>query len=224
MAGHPRAAEALAYLASLDRSALAPPARDERWDHALIARLVPDGASVLDLGCGTGELLGRLIHEKGCAGQGVERDQAAVLACVERGVPVIQRDVDLGLHGFPDAHFDFVVLEETLQVVTRPDVVLREMLRVGRVGIVSFPNFGHWWVRTQLLIEGRMPVTPKLPFSWFGSPNIHVLTVRDFETWCAEEGVVIEQAFAYADGEVHALIPADNVLAEEALFVIGRPA
>lgn len=224
MAAHPAVAEALAYLASVDHAAQPPVSPAERWDHQLITSLVADGSTVLDVGCGSGELLGRLIRDKGCRGQGIERDQAAVLACVARGVPVIQRDVDHGLSGFPDAQFDYVVLEETLQVVQRPDVVLREMLRVGRVGIVSFPNFGHWWVRTQLLLEGRMPVTPRLPFSWFGSPNIHVLTIRDFETWCAEEGVTIEQAYACADGDVHPLIPADNVLAEEALFVISRPA
>lgn len=223
METHPRVAEALAWMASVDTQSAGPEPQSgrRRWDHELIAELIPDGARVLDVGCGEGELLGRLMAENHCAGQGIELDLAAVLRCIERGVPVIQRDADEGLNGFPDGQFDYVVLEETLQAVKQPDRVLKEMLRVGRVGIVSFPNFGHWWVRTQLLIEGRMPVTPRLPFSWFSSPNIHVLTIRDFVAWCEEEGVAIHQQYAYADGEHHPAVPADNVLAEEALFVIG---
>jgi len=137
-------------------------------------------------------------------------------------VPVVQMDVDHGLAGIPDERYDYVVLEETLQTVGQPEIVLGEMLRVGGVGIVSFPNFGHWWVRTQLLIEGRMPMTPKFPFTWYRTPNIHVLTVRDFQAWCTGNGVAVRQAWAYADGAYHDLIPADNTLAEEAMFVIAR--
>jgi methionine biosynthesis protein MetW len=225
MTTRPHFAEAIAYLASLDAGlgeAADGPRR--RWDHDLIAGLVPAGCRVLDIGCGDGELLLKLRAEKQVRAQGIERDTELALKAVENGVPVVQMDVDHGLDGVPDDSFDYVVLEETLQTVGRPQVALREMLRVGRVGIVSFPNFGNWWVRTQLLIEGRMPMTPRFPFTWHSTPNIHVLTVRDFEAWCEAESVVIQQAWAYAEGEYHELIPADNVLAEEAVFVIGRAA
>ena len=222
MRTHPHLAEALAYLASIDTKGAPSDRPRRRWDHDLIAQLVAEGCSVLDLGCGEGDLLARLISTRGCRGQGVENDGESIIRCVEKGVPVIQSDLDEALPGFPAASFDFVVLEETLQTVRRPQVVLDEMLRIGRTGIVSFPNFGHWWVRTQLLVEGRMPVTPRLPHTWYGTPNIHVLTVRDFEVWCQNNHVAVHRKYAYAEGEYHELLPADNVLAEEALFVIGR--
>ncbi len=220
---HPHLAEAIAYLASLDAGHERPAgARRDRWDHTLIASIIEDGSCVLDLGCGSGGLLERLLREKGCSGQGVERDEARVLQCVRRGVPVLQADFDEPLSAIPDGHFDYVVLETTLQTVGRPETVLNEMLRVGRIGLVSFPNYGHWWVRTQLLIEGRMPVTPRFPHTWYGTPDIHVLTVRDFETWCEGNAVRVLQRYAYAEGQYHELLRTDNVLAEEALFVISR--
>jgi methionine biosynthesis protein MetW len=225
MRSRPHFAEAIAYLASLDtglHGELDLSAERRRWDHELITQLIAPGSSVLDIGCGDGELLRKLHAEKQVRGQGVEKTAELAVQAVERGVPVIQLDVDQGLAGFPDASFDYVVLEETLQTVGQPAKVLGEVLRIGREGIVSFPNFGNWWVRTQLLIEGRMPVTPKFPFTWHGTPNIHVLTVRDFEGWCESAGVTVRAAYAYADGQYHELIPADNVLAEEALFVISR--
>ncbi len=223
MRTHPQLAEAVAYLASLETQfGQVNGDPHQRWDHNLIQEIIPNGSSVLDLGCGHGELLQRLIYEKSCRGQGVEKDPESIIECVERAVPVIQSDLDEALPGFPDHSFDYVVLEETLQTVRQPQVVLDEMLRIGRTGLVSFPNFGHWWVRTQLLIEGRMPMTPRLPHTWYGTPNIHVLTVRDFEAWCGENHVTIRRKIAYAEGEYHELLPADNVLAEEALFVIGR--
>ncbi len=224
MQTHPQLAEAIAYLASIDAGfqTSADDSRRERWDHELILSLIPDGASVLDLGCGGGGLLDRLMRRKNCRGQGIERDQERVLQCVSRAVPVLQIDFDQGLRGFPNHSFDYVVLETTLQTVSRPEVVLEEMLRVGRIGIVSFPNYGHWWVRTQLLIEGKMPVTPRFPHTWYGTPDIHVLTVRDFESWCQANGVVIREQYAFADGEYHQMLAADNVLAEEVLYVIGH--
>lgn len=223
MQSRPHFAEAIAYLASLEAGiGTSHDGPRHRWDHELIADLVTPGATVLDIGCGDGELLRKLVAEKQVRGQGIEKDPELAVRAVERGVPVVHMDVDHGIAGFPDQSYDFVVLEETLQTVTAPAVVLTEMLRVGRVGIVSFPNFGYWWVRTQLLIEGRMPTTPKLPFTWYGTPNIHVLTLRDFEAWCRSNEVTINAAYAYAEGQYHEAIPADNVLAEEALFVISR--
>lgn len=223
MAKHPQMAEAIAYLASIDTGFDTPGDENsrERWDHELITSLIPDGSSVLDLGCGGGTLLSKLIREKGCRGQGLERDEVKVLQCIQKGVPVVQMDFDQGLGGFVDDSFEYVVLETTLQTVARPEMVLKEMLRVGRIGIVSFPNYGHWWVRTQLLIEGRMPVTPRFPHTWYGTPDIHVFTIRDFEHWCRNEQVTVQKQYAYAEGSYHELLSTDNVLAEEALFVIG---
>jgi len=193
-----------------------------RWDHDLIERRVRPGASVLDLGCGSGTLLARLIRSKKVRGQGIERDMEKVLQCVANGVPVFQTNLDEGLAGFPDESFDYVVLEETVQTLYRPHVVLSEMLRVGRQGIISFPNFGHWQVRLDLALNGRMPVTGALPYSWHDSPNIHHLTLHDFEDWMAAQGIGIVQGHALSEGQVRPLRPDDNLFAEEVMLVIER--
>jgi methionine biosynthesis protein MetW len=220
--------EALANLAGESAGGMgiaAPPARvsgEERWDHRVISGLTPRGASVLDLGCGSGDLLAHLMEARGVTGQGIDVHEESVARCIARGVPVIQADIDQGLATYPDGSFDYVVLETTLQTVRRPMKVLDEIVRVGRMAIVSFPNFGYLPVRAQLLIRGHMPVTPHLPYSWADTPNIHLLTIRDFETWCATNGITVEERLAYAGGRVRTLTPPDNVLAEEALYVIRR--
>lgn len=222
VAGEPDLVTAVELLGRLEAKYGRPQARNaDRWDHNLIAQLVPRGASVLDLGCGDGALLEQLMRERDCRGQGVDVDQDHIVSCVQRGVPVIQSDLDDALPGFPDASYDYVVLEETLQTVRLPNQVLREMLRIGRTGIVSFPNFGHWWIRAQLLLEGRMPMSPRLNQGWHETTNIHLFTVRDFEDWCRANGAFVHQRFTYADGQVRLLVPGDNLMAEEALFVIG---
>lgn len=205
------------------RAALPVPAAPEgRWQDDHIVREIPRGASALDLGCGEGDLLDRLIRRKGVRGQGVELNPSAVMRCVERGVPVFQTDLDQGLAGFPDQSFDYVVLEETLQTLHRPLKVLGEMLRVGRHGIVSFPNFAWWRVRLALLIEGRMPETERLPYRWYDTPNIHLFTLQDFLDWIARERVTVVRAFAFRDGLVRPLTPDDALNAEEALFFLSR--
>jgi len=193
-----------------------------RWQEEIIAREIPVGASVLDLGCGDGFLLERLLRERNVRGQGVEIDPEQVLACVDRGVPVIQADLGQGLPWCPDKAFDVVVLEETLQTLQNPRAVLEEMLRVGKRGIVSFPNFAHFRVVVDLVARSRMPVTPRLPFYWYESANIHLLTLRDLLDWASGSGVRIVAGYVLVDGEPRELRPDDDLLAEEVLVVVER--
>jgi methionine biosynthesis protein MetW len=147
---------------------------------------VPRGSRVLDLGSGDGELLAHLAAERGCAVSGIEQSDDGFFACVARGVPVIQADIDRGLADYDDAVFDVVVLSQTLQATHKPALVLSEMMRTGRAGIVSFPNFGYWPHRLELTLRGRMPVSPALPNAWYDTPNIHLCTIRDFERLARE--------------------------------------
>jgi methionine biosynthesis protein MetW len=194
----------------------------ERWQDDVIVEAIPEGVRVLDLGCGEGELLARLIEQKGVRGQGVEIHADSVMACVEKGVPVIQSDLDEGLKWFPDKVFDVVVMEETLQTLSQPGPVLDEMLRVGQYGIVSFPNFGYWRVRLDLVVRGRMPVTEWLPYGWHDTPNIHLLSLQDFLDWSEERGVEIVEGYVLSESAVRPLEMADNLYAEEALLFVRR--
>jgi methionine biosynthesis protein MetW len=172
-----------------------------RPDLAVVAAMIPAGSRVLDLGCGDGDLLAELIGARRCRGQGVEVAPEAFHACIARGIPVVQADIDAGLPDFEDASFDVVVLSQTLQATRHPARVLREMMRVGRVGVVSFPNFGYWRVRAYLGARGRMPVSRGLPYAWHETPNIHLCTLRDFEDLAAAEGLrVADRRLLDADG------------------------
>ena len=166
-----------------------------------LAQLVPQGARVLDLGCGDGAMLAHLQATRGCSGYGVEIDDANVLACVQRGVNVIQLNLDEGLAMFDDASFDVVLQIDTLQHLRNAEVMLRETARVGRVGIVAFPNFAHWPNRFSVL-QGRMPVTKRLPYQWYDTPNILVGTHADLGALARKNGLRVIDSFGLQDGEV----------------------
>lgn len=199
-----------------------PAATEVRWQDGLIRDLIDPGSRVLDLGCGNGELLARLIAERNVRGQGVEFDLEQVEASIARAVPVMHIDLDGGLKGFSDASFDWVVLEETLQTLMKPQAVLQDMLRVGRRAIVSFPNFGHWRVRLDLMLRGRMPATRRLPHQWYDTPNIHHLTLADFQDWCLREGLHIDRGWVLDDERIRPLADGDNLRASEVLLVVRR--
>ena len=181
----------------------------------LIAELVPPGSRVLDLGCGDGALLALLRDRRGCRGYGVELDDAKVLAGVQRGVNVLQRNLEEGLSLFEDNSFDVVLQLDTLQNLRNTEDMLRETARVGRIGIVSFPNFAHWPNRLRVL-QGRMPVTKVLPYQWYDTPNIRVGTFADFEILARKNGLHILDAFGLHEGEVVRHWP--NLLASTAVF------
>ncbi|MDI3381844.1 methionine biosynthesis protein MetW [Xenophilus aerolatus] len=186
-----------------------------------IARLVPEGARVLDLGCGDGALLQRLQRQRGCSGYGVEIADGNVLQCVRRGVDVIQLNLDEGLSMFEDASFDVVLQIDTLQHLRNAEVMLRETARVGRFGIVAFPNFAHWPNRVSIA-RGRMPVTRRLPYQWYDTPNIRVGTFKDFEVLAQRNRLRILDAFGLQDGRVVRWLP--NARASTAVFKFERAA
>jgi len=190
-----------------------------RRDLEIIASLVPAGARVLDLGCGTGEMLSHLKRTRGCTGYGVEIDDANVHACVQRGIDVLQLNLEDGLALFEDQSFDVVLQLETLQHLRNTERMLRETARIGRIGIVSFPNFAHWPNRLRVA-TGRMPVTKALPYEWYDTPNIRVGTFADFEVLARKNGLKVTDAFGLQDGEVVRRWP--NLLASVAVFRIER--
>ncbi len=201
-------------------------AKNMRLDLRLIAEMIPPGATVLDIGCGDGALLAHLTAEKGADARGIEIDMAEVTRAVAAGLAVIHGDADQDLAFYPDGAFDFVVLSRTLQAVERPREVLRQMLRIGRHAVVSFPNFGHWLVRWQLLSEGRMPMTNTWDRPWHETPNIHPCTIRDFFALCALEGHVVERWLAVDERGLKTPWKRSpwlaNLFGEQALFQLRR--
>ena len=184
-----------------------------------IAQLVPQGARVLDLGCGSGALLAHLQAERGCSGYGIEIDDANVLACVQRGVNVIQLNLDEGLALFADASFDVVLQLDTLQHLRNAEVMLRETVRVGREGIVAFPNFAHWPNRLSIL-KGRMPVTRRLPYQWYDTPNIRVGTHADLGQLALRSGLQVIDSFGLQDGRTVRVAP--NLRAGTSVYRLSR--
>jgi methionine biosynthesis protein MetW len=197
-----------------------------RVDLLLIAEMVSPGARVLDVGCGDGTLLRLLSEKRGVDGRGIELSQAGVNSCVAQGLSVIQGDADTDLVHYPDLAFDFAILSQTLQATYSPRHVLEQLLRIGKRAVVSFPNFGHWRVRGQLLFGGRMPLTDNLPDRWYDTPNIHLCTIKDFRGLCKDVGARVERAVALnAYGrKLGVSMPAfaQNLFGEQAVFLLSR--
>jgi methionine biosynthesis protein MetW len=192
-----------------------------RSDFVVISEIVEPKSRVLDLGCGEGELLEWLAKNKSVDARGVELSGAKVQRAIARGVSVFQCDIDQALADYPDQAFDYVVLSQTLQETLRPLQVLREMLRVGRRAIVAFPNFGHWSVRLSMLWSGRAPRTKLFPYEWYESPNIHFLTVQDFENLARAEGLIVERRYFLSGKHIVSLLP--NLMTEVAVYCVSLP-
>lgn len=197
-----------------------------RVDHLLIAEMVEPGSRVLDVGCGDGALLQLLAETKSTDGRGVELSRERVNACVTRGLSVIQGDADRDLVDYPDQAFDYAILSLTIQATRFPKTVLENLLRIGRRAIVSFPNFGHWRIRTELLLTGRMPQTPNLPEPWYTSPDAHLCTIKDFADLVALLDAKVEAAVAFNTSgrrlPIRRSISLQNLLGEKAVFLLRK--
>ena len=191
-----------------------------RLDHRIISELIVPGASVLDLGCGAGELLYMLIKDRAAHGQGIEIDEQAIYACVARGLNVFHGDIDSGLFDYPDSSFDYVILNQCLQQVVHVETVLADSLRVGKKVIVGFPNFAHYGARLQLFFRGRAPVTASLPYQWYETPNLHFLSISDFFIFCRDKGIAIERCEYIGDKGRICRLP--NIFAQTGIFVISK--
>lgn len=193
--------------------------------YKVICELIPTGSSVLDLGCGSGELLKLVKTNKKTRGRGVEINEDNVIKCIEKGLSVFQGDLDEGLKDYQNKSFDYVILNQTLQCVRKPDYVIQEMLRVGEKGVISFPNFAYWRVRSYLFFNGRMPKSGILPYEWYNTPNIHLLTINDFKDFCRERKIrILKEIFInrarVKKDFIHNALP--NFYAEEAVFIVQR--
>ena len=202
------------------------PRANIRVDLQVIAGMIPPGSRVLDIGCGDGELLDYLGQCRQVDGRGMEISQAGVNNCVAHGLSVIQGDADTDLKDYPSDAFDYVILSQTLQATYDPREVLRQLVRIGKRAIVSFPNFGAWHVRLKLLWSGKMPVTDSYDVAWYETPNIHLCTIDDFAELCADVGIAIERGMVLdAGGRPRALRAPGflaNLLGEQGLFVLTR--
>jgi methionine biosynthesis protein MetW len=189
-------------------------------DYRNFADWITPGALVLDLGCGDGELLAYLTKTKQVHAQGIELNEHAIIRCVTEGLNVYQQDIDTGLSEYADCSFDYVILNQTLQQVKKPDFALQEALRVGKKVIVGIPNFAHYKARASIFFKGRVPVTPSLPFQWYDTPNLHFLSLNDFHGYCKKKGISIERTFYKTDNRQVKRLP--NLLAEFGYFLLSK--
>ena len=189
-------------------------------DHKAILEWIHEGSSVLDLGCGDGELLALLVRERHVKAQGIEIDEQAIYQCVAKGLSVFHEDIDNGLSDYADQSFDYVILNQSFQQVKKPDIVLREALRVGSEVIVGFPNFAHYQARLQIFFRGRTPVTPSLPYEWHDTPNLHFLSISDFIEYCHQRNIKIERA-AFA-GKKRRIRILPNLFGLTGIFLISN--
>ncbi len=189
-------------------------------EYKAILEWVKRGASVLDLGCGDGELLALLVREKSVKAQGIEIDEQAIYQCVARGLSVFHEDIDHGLSDYSDQSFDYVILNQSFQQVKNPDIVLAEALRVGREVIVGFPNFAHYVARFQIFFKGKTPVTPSLPYAWHDTPNLHFLSISDFIEYCHKRNIKIRKSFYIGKNRRTVIFP--NLFALTGVFLISN--
>jgi len=196
----------------------------KRTDHDLLQKWIQAGSRVLDLGCGDGTLLKQLMQSKQIQGYGIENDRELIIAGLDNGINVLEQNLNDGLTDFPDNSFDTVVMTQALQAMSRPDLVLDEMLRVGKECIITFPNFGNWRARLHLAIGGRMPVTKQLDWEWYNTPNIHFCTVNDFEALCLQKGIrVLNRTMVseqFPDNLLKQLLP--NLFAQTAIYHLSK--
>jgi homoserine O-acetyltransferase len=197
-------------------------AQRSRVDYKLIEALIEPGNRILDIGCSDGELLDRLRQEKQADVQGIELDQEMILNCICRGLPIIQYDAEESLGGYADNSFDYVILSQTIQTVQHPETLLTELYRIGKQVIVSFPNFAFWGCRLQLALKGKAPVTKQLPFTWYNSPNIHFLSLKDFECFCKDRGILIEKRIPLTKTRMVPVRFLPNLFAEQAIYVTRK--
>jgi methionine biosynthesis protein MetW len=197
-----------------------------RYDLQIIASWIEPGSRVLDLGCGEGDLLQHLIARKGVTGAGIEHNEEKVARCIEKGLSVLQGDISQEVNDYPDNAFDYVILSQTLQQVYEPAALIRSMLRIGHKGIVSFPNFSHWGIRLQVIFTGYAPVSRRLPYQWYETPNIRVITLKDFRKFVHEVGlrvldeVAIDTHSQDRYGRIIAFLP--NLRATYGIYLIGK--
>ena len=193
---------------------------DLRFDHKIIGDMISRESTVLDVGCGDGDLLEYLVEEKGVKGSGVELSEEAIYLCVEKGLSVSQGDIDSGLTDYPNGLFDYVIFNQTMQQVHKPKDAIKEALRIGKKVIVGFPNFCYIKARFQLFFRGRVPTTPSLPYTWYNTPNLHFLSIKDFQNFCKQESITIEKKICLSENRIVRLFP--NIFALNAIFQLSK--